>query len=162
MDADALFEGPTEYRHVRTDDIPGIVDLYNKAILPVWLDKGRDHDFERIVENIRSHIDDEKYILKILKDPEGNADSAPLGYIAWEIHRDHTSDHIIAHLRMILVRPDHRKKAIGKRLMEDFEMEAAKMGCTKVLFDVLKGSPANAFYEKLGFRHWSNYMEKLL
>jgi len=47
-------------------------------------------------------------------------------------------------------------------MMADFENEARERGCTKVLFDVLKGSPANEFYRSLGFRHWSNYMEKHL
>ena len=43
-----------------------------------------------------------------------------------------------------------------------FEDAARAAGCTKVLFDVIVGSPANAFYRQLGFRHWSNYMEKVL
>ena len=46
--------------------------------------------------------------------------------------------------------------------MAHFEEQARARGCTKVLFDVVTGSPARAFYDSLGYRHWSDYMEKFL
>ncbi|MDP7114149.1 MAG: GNAT family N-acetyltransferase [Myxococcota bacterium] len=87
---------------------------------------------------------------------------ALLGYLAWERHADHTSHHVVAHLRMILVHPDAQGSGLGRRLMERFEGDAREAGCTKVLFDVVTDSPARRFYDQLGYRHWSDYMEKSL
>lgn len=150
------------FRTIKESDIPAIIELYKKAILPIWLERGRAHDFERIENNIRLNINNNSYIMKILGIPEGSSGLKPIGYIAWEIHPDHTSKHIIAHLRMLLVHPNYRRRGFAEGLIKDFEREAHERGCTKILFDVLKGSPANEFYQKLGFLHWSNYMEKYL
>ncbi len=151
-----------DLRDATLSDVDNIMDLYEAAMVPVWKRYGRDYDLARVRENIRGRLGTDDYFLWIL--PEGHPDDGAglRAYMAWEVHRDHTSGHRIAHLRMIMVRPGHRGNGIASALVEEFENRARSLGCTKVLFDVLKGSPANTFYEKQGFRHWSNYMEKHL
>ncbi len=142
-------------------DIPLVLLLYRQAILPVWIEYGRDHHFGRIEANIRARLDAPDYwmtVARLLADPAGEL----LGYTAWERHHDHTSAHTVAHLRMILVRPNQQGSGLGKLLMERFEDAARAAGCSKVLFDVVTGSAARGFYDSLGYRHWSDYMEKLL
>ncbi len=142
-------------------DILQVLDLYRAAILPIWLERGRDHDFGRIEANLRARIGDGDHGLTVAQGASGHR--APLaGYLAWERHPDHTSTHTVAHLRMILVHPDHQGSGLGRDLMRHFEAAARAAGCTKLLFDVLAGSPARGFYERLGYHHWSDYLEKRL
>lgn len=141
-------------------DIPRVLELYRAAILPTWIAHERDHDFERIEANIRARLHSDDYEMMVVRPHGPDADAA--GYLAWERHPDHTSGHTIAHLRMILVHPDQRREGLGRTLMEHFERQARAAGCTKVLFDVLAGSPARAFYERLGYHHWSDYLERPL
>jgi len=135
------------------------MELYKTSIVPLWNKTGRAYDLDRVEENIQNNLEAPHYFMRIICDKENNN---PLGYLAWEKHRDHTSNHIVAHLRMILVRPNHRRQGIASFLIDIFEDMAKKNGCTKILFDVVVGSPANILYQKLGYRHWSNYMEKYL
>ena len=138
-------------------DLPGIVQLYRETIQPVWDEHGRSYDLERIEENIRQRLASRDYWMTVAR--QGNT---LLGYLAWEKHPDHTSHHVVAHLRMILVHPDTQGAGLGKFLMARFEASARAEGCTKILFDVVVGSPAYDFYRSRGYRHWSNYMEKFL
>jgi GNAT superfamily N-acetyltransferase len=142
-------------------DVLQVLTLYRAAILPTWIERGRDHDFKRIEANIRDRLSCDDYDMVVAR--AGHAAQGQLaGYLAWERHADHTSSHRIAHLRMILVHPDHQGSGIGQELMAHFEHRARSAGCTKVLFDVVVGSPARRFYERLGYRHWSDYLEKPL
>jgi GNAT superfamily N-acetyltransferase len=136
-----------------------VLDLYRAAILPVWLAAGRDHDFGRIEANIRARLGDPDYGMSVTAFAEGDELA---GYLAWERHPDHTSRHTVAHLRMILVHPKHQGSGLGAALMARFEAAARAAGCSKVLFDVVTGSPARRFYEGLGYHHWSDYLEKVL
>lgn len=148
-----------ELRPLTLDDVPAVMDLYQRAIRPVWLESGRDHDMDRVEANIRRHVGIADYWMVVAQvRPAG----ALLGYLAWERHEDHTSPHVVAHLRMILVDPEAQGTGLGKGLMDHFEAQARAQGCTKILFDVVTGSPARAFYDSLGYRHWSDYMEKFL
>jgi len=150
------------FRALVPADVPGVIELYRRCIQPVWRERGRDHDLARIEANIRDRIGAEDYWM-VVADADSGADTAGLhGYLAWERHPDHTSHHVVAHLRMILVHPDSVGTGLGRRLMERFEADAREVGCTKVLFDVVTGSPARRFYDRLGYRHWSDYMEKHL
>ena len=142
-------------------DIHPVLELYRQAILPVWLEHGRDHDFGRIAANMRARLATPDYwmtVARLALDPAAEL----LGYTAWEKHRDHPSQHTVAHLRMILVRPDQQGSGLGRTLMDHFEAAARAAGCSKVLFDVVAGSAARGFYDSLGYRHWSDYMEKLM
>ena len=144
------------------EDIPGIMELYRVVMVPVWERYGRDYDLERVEENIIENTDAPDYFLQVLRESDAEPGPSLAGYIAWEKHRDHTSNHVIGHLRMIMVRPEKRRRGLASFMIGSFEMAARKKGCTKVLFDVLTGSPANFLYETLGYRQWSNYMEKHL
>lgn len=155
----------------KREDIPSIIKLYNSSIVPLWKEQGRDFDMEVVEENIVMNLSNPDYFMYVLREKagknhqkSGGTDSGALvaGYIAWEIHPDHTSSHTIAHLRMILAHPEIREKGCGSYMMNFFEDKAREGGCTKVLFDVLVGSPANYFYNALGYSHWSNFMEKYL
>jgi len=142
---------------VEEADIPAVLALYRAAILPTWLASGRDHDFGRIEANMRARLEDPDYHMELAL-----LDGQPAGYHAWERHPDHTSHHTVAHLRMILVHPDQQGTGLGRAIMARFEDAARAAGCTKVLFDVVVGSPARRFYEQLGYHHWSDYLEKAL
>jgi len=143
-------------------DVPGIMELYRRVMVPVWERYGRDYDLERVEENIIHNLDAKDYFLHVLRKTGSEPGSLPAGYIAWEKHRDHTSNHVVAHLRMIMVRPEDRRRGLASFMIEQFEAAAREKGCTKILFDVLTGSPANFLYDTLGYRQWSNYMEKHL
>ncbi len=149
------------FARLEADDVPAVIALYRAAILPTWLSSGRDHDFGRIEANIRARLESSDYWMELARVEGSRADDL-VGYLAWERHPDHTSRHTVAHLRMILVHPDHQGTGLGQALMHRFERAARVAGCTKVLFDVVTGSPARRFYEQLGYRHWSDYLEKPL
>ncbi len=157
-----MTESPPAFRALAPGDVPHVVDLYRQCIQPVWLERGRDHDLDRVEANIRSHIGTEDYWMTVAAADPDPGDTPLLGYLAWERHADHTSHHVVAHLRMILVHPDAQGTGLGRQLMDRFEADARREGCTKVLFDVVTGSPARRFYDRLGYRHWSDYMEKPL
>ncbi len=142
-------------------DIPHVLSLYRASILPVWLAHGRDHDLERIEANMRNRLGGVDYRMMVAW-PRGAVGDELAGYLAWERHADHTSTHTVAHLRMILVHPTRQGSGLGRELMHRFEAAAKVDGCTKVLFDVVVGSPARRFYEQLGYHHWSDYLEKVI
>ena len=144
---------------VKAEDVGGVMKLYRVSIVPLWNETGRAYDLDRVEENIRNNLKNPTYFMRKLQDPSV---PDPIGYLAWEKHPDHTSNHTVAHLRMILVRPDHRRQGLASFFIGIFEDMARDNCCTKILFDVVVGSPANNFYGKLGYRHWSNYMEKYL
>ncbi len=157
---DPMHERPVlSIRPLREDDVQQVMDLYHRAIRPVWEASGRDHDMARVEANLRRHIGGQDYWMVVAPEAAGGG---LWGYLAWERHEDHTSAHVVAHLRMILVDPDAQGTGLGRALMAHFEQQARTRGCTKVLFDVVTGSPARAFYGSLGYRHWSDYMEKFL
>lgn len=149
----------TRVRTVRRTDIPKVMGLYKRAIVPVWEEIGRDYDLQVIEGNILARIDDHNYHMMVLVD---DATGAITGYLAWERHADHTSNHLIAHLRMMMVDPSIQRLGFASTLMDYFEMSAKEAGCTKVLFDVIVGSSARCFYDSRGYVHWSNFMEKRL
>ena len=150
------------FRALDERDLPHVVELYRRSIQPTWIERGRDHDLDRVEANIQSHIGAEDTWMTVATADPPPGDAPPVGYLAWERHPDHTSHHVVAHLRMILVHPDAQGTGLGRQLMERFERDARDQGCTKVLFDVVTGSPARQFYDRLGYRHWSDYMEKRL
>jgi len=137
--------------------VGGVILLYRDSIQPVWQEHGRDHDLNRIEDNVRQRLGSQDYWMTVARRRWD-----VVGYSAWEKHLDHTSRHVVAHLRMLLVRRDLQGSGLGKALMARFESAARGEGCTKVLFDVVVGSPAYDFYLSQGYRHWSHYMEKLI
>jgi GNAT superfamily N-acetyltransferase len=149
-------------RKVQKSDVPGIMNLYEVAIVPLWKKHKRDYDLKRVEENIVQNLNSPHYFMEILYLGDGDDSDSPAGYFAWENHLDHTSNHIIAHLRMILAHPDNRRIGVGRFLIGEFEKAAKVEGCSKILFDVLVGSSANLFYGSLGYSQWSNFMEKHL
>lgn len=155
-------DDPFVFRKVGINDISDVMELYETSIIPVWIEHGRDFDRKRVRKNIIENLDDENYFLDLLIHERSTSPRDIMGYLAWQRHRDHTSDHMIAHLRMILVHPDHRRRGLASRMIMKFEDDARKIGCTKILFDVLSDSKANEFYRERGYRQWSNYMEKHL
>jgi GNAT superfamily N-acetyltransferase len=142
-------------------DIAPVMHLYRESIQPVWLESGRDHDLGRIEGNIRARFNTPDYWMNVAR-PADRPTEALVGYLAWEKHEDHTSVHTVAHLRMILVHPAQQGSGLGQALMTRFEDAARAEGCTKILFDVVVGSAAREFYRTLGYRHWSDYLEKNL
>ncbi len=152
-------QNPYPISSLTKEDIPKVMDLYRSAILPVWLESGRDHNMEKVARTMEARLVLPDHSMFVVHDPKTKAVT---GYLAWEKHEEHTSNHMIAHLRMILVDPEQQGTGLGRRLMEEFENSAKADNCTKILFDVVTGSPARQFYESLGFWHWSDYMEKKL
>jgi GNAT superfamily N-acetyltransferase len=141
-------------------DIPAVMELYRRAIQPVWREHGRDHDLGRVEANIRAHLGARDYWMTVVYPADDPGEL--VGYLAWDRHEDHSSTNTVAHLRMILVDPRRGRAGLGRELVGRFEAAAREAGCSKILFDVVAGSPARAFYDALGYRHWSDYMEKML
>lgn len=139
-------------------DFPRILSLYRVGIVPTWDQVGRDYDFEVIEKNLERNLYNPLYHFRVYETHEG----ALVGYLAWDQYPDHTSKNVVAHLSMLLVNPDFQRGGVARRMVQYFELHARKEGCTKVLFDVVVGSPALAFYTALGYTHWSNYMERRL
>lgn len=152
----------TAFEKVDERDVAAVMELYGAAIVPVWNEFGRDYDLGRVEENIRANLDNPIYFLHLLRGRNAGPEAPLAGYIAWEKHPDHTSNNVVAHLRMILVHPDRRRSGLASFMLSAFEDMARENGCTKILFDVLAGSPANLFYKRHGYRQWSNYLEKHL
>ncbi len=58
-----------------------------------------------------------------------------------------------AHINEFAVHPDHRRRGLGRRLMEDLIRECSERGCGSVSLEV-RGSniPARTLYGQFGFR----------
>ena len=140
------------------EDIPDILLLYQRAIVPIWTKIGRDYSLKRIRQNLIEHLGGLNHYHHVVRDEDG----ALVAYRAWQRHLDATSEDVIAHLHILLVDPSFQRRGIAAKLLQDFEEHARELECTKILFDGAIGNPAHAFYEKLGYRCWSAYMQKRL
>lgn len=68
-----------------------------------------------------------------------------VGYMFWE------KASLTATLTSIHVKPDYRRRAIGRMLLTRFEENAARLGCEIAELHVLEGNPARSFYEVAGY-----------
>jgi ribosomal protein S18 acetylase RimI-like enzyme len=57
-----------------------------------------------------------------------------------------------AEVAKLLVHPDHRRRGIGRSLMEGIEAEARRDGRTLLMLDTREGDAANGLYHALGYR----------
>jgi ribosomal protein S18 acetylase RimI-like enzyme len=90
-------------------------------------------------------------------------DSLPLGYAYAEvIHRPENSSHYandMVYLHHISVRPAHRKRGLGRALMDAVRSAASERGITLVALDVWAfNEEARAFFRRQGF---TSYNERL-
>jgi GNAT superfamily N-acetyltransferase len=65
---------------------------------------------------------------------------------AWAPNQPHRGD-----IAKMLVHTDYRRKGVGKLLVNALIERAKAMGLTLLTFDTVSGSPAESFYEGLGF-----------
>ena len=78
-------------------------------------------------------------------------DNNPIGYVI--ARREFRENEIIGHVIAIAVHPEHRRKGIGRKLMETVLQEFKKLGVKKVYLEVrVNNLPALRLYEKLGFK----------
>ncbi|MET3414283.1 GNAT family N-acetyltransferase [Methylobacterium sp. 1030] len=68
-----------------------------------------------------------------------------VGYMFWE------KASLNATLASIHVKPDYRRRAIGRLLLARFEENAARLGCEIAELHVFEGNPAIHFYEAAGY-----------
>jgi ribosomal protein S18 acetylase RimI-like enzyme len=68
-----------------------------------------------------------------------------VGYMFWE------EASLTATLASIHVKPDYRRRAIGHKLLERFEEDAARLGCEIAELHVFVGNPAIHFYEAAAY-----------
>lgn len=68
-----------------------------------------------------------------------------VGYMFWE------KSSLTAILASIHVKPDYRRRAIGRLLLARFEENAAHSGCVVAELHVFEGNPAKSFYEAAGY-----------
>lgn len=68
-----------------------------------------------------------------------------VGYMFWE------KAPRTATLASIHVKPDYRRRAIGRLLLACFEENAARVGCETAELHVFEGNPAVHFYEAAGY-----------
>ncbi|MGE0212937.1 MAG: N-acetyltransferase family protein [Parvibaculaceae bacterium] len=64
----------------------------------------------------------------------------------WAPNQPHRAD-----LAKMLVHPRAWKRGIGRGLLSALEAEARRLGITLITFDTAVGSPAERFYQHLGF-----------
>jgi ribosomal protein S18 acetylase RimI-like enzyme len=69
-----------------------------------------------------------------------------VGYMFWEAKA------VTATLASIHVKPDHRRRAIGRALLARFEEDAARVFCEVADLHVCDGNPAKYFSESAGYR----------
>ena len=64
----------------------------------------------------------------------------------------------VYYLRTLCVRPDAQRTGVGSRLMERLEGEVAKTGVDLIYLITNRATPAEAFYEKNGYRTSSKHI----
>ena len=65
---------------------------------------------------------------------------------AWAPNQPHRGE-----ISKMLVHSSHRRRGVGKALLDALEQSARQQGLTLLNFDTVQGSPAEAFYRSLGF-----------
>ena len=69
-----------------------------------------------------------------------------VGYIEQEDERE------ILCLKTLCVRPEAQGKGVGTRLMQRLKEKLEKMGVNLIYLTTHKGTPAESFYKKIGYR----------
>jgi aminoglycoside 6'-N-acetyltransferase I len=67
-------------------------------------------------------------------------------------YREPSDQGDVYYLRTLCVRPDAQRTGVGSRLMERLQREVAGMGANLIYLITDKAPPAQAFYEKNGYR----------
>lgn len=86
----------------------------------------------------------------------------PMAGVSLTLAREHDRDEAIgfslcrtvadeSELLLIAVLPTHHRRAIGRRLLEDFLKRAQNDGVTRVHLEVREGNPAVGMYRSAGF-----------
>ena len=58
-----------------------------------------------------------------------------------------------AHINEFAVHPDHRRRGLGRSMMQDIVRECGERGCDSISLEVRRSNaPARALYESFGFR----------
>jgi GNAT superfamily N-acetyltransferase len=64
----------------------------------------------------------------------------------------------ILHIHALYVDPDHRRRGIGRALLQTAFEWGRTAGCTATELNVLVSNPARTLYEGLGFRAFQTEM----
>jgi GNAT superfamily N-acetyltransferase len=92
--------------------------------------------------------------LIVARDPE-----AVIGYVLGMAHATFYANGDVAWVEEIMVKPDFRKKGVGKSLMKEFEVWAASRECRLV---ALATRRASDFYQAIGYAESATYFKKVL
>lgn len=141
-------------RDVKAQDIPAIIDLHKKAMIPIWERFGRDYNLKKLENSIKQSIGKDKLITVEIK-------NRIVGCGRAKICDDETSEDVICYLDMILVHPDFQRRGIGKEMMKFLENFGKQKGATKFALEVIIGNAAVDFYKKLGYREKKVIMDKV-
>jgi GNAT superfamily N-acetyltransferase len=64
----------------------------------------------------------------------------------------------VAEIKRMYVAPDHRRRGLGRRLLEELEEEARKLGYARIRLDTGERQPhAQAMYQRAGYHPIENY-----
>ena len=140
-------------RDAKHEDLPDIIDLNEKSMVPVWKKLKREYDPEKIENITKQSIGKHKLIV-------AEIDHRIVGCGRAKIYDDETSRNVICFLDMVLVHPDFQRKGIGKEIMRFLEDYGKQKGVTKYVLDVVVGNMAIDFYEFLGYKKTKVIMTK--
>jgi ribosomal protein S18 acetylase RimI-like enzyme len=90
------------------------------------------------------------WIANLERTTTAEIDGVPAGFVMWMEHP--APDQFAATLVTIEVFPEHRRRGLGRILLERYEQEAANAGKTVLRLGVHETNPARSLYENSGYR----------
>ena len=140
-------------RDLLRKDLAELAGLYEYF----WNEKS---DIEKMNELFPKMDADSAYIQLCYADEDGKLAGAVMGIVCFELYGDCRPFMVLENM---IVRPDMRKKGIGRALFAELEKRAGLAGCTQIILVTEKSrKDACGFYESLGFMtHNTGYKKKL-
>jgi len=127
------------------DDVPGIVNVFNKAFsIYEWF-----HPWN--VDDAMKHYKRRKPILYVAIDSNGEI----VGYVHVELFKA-IDNEVTGVLDTVAVDPKHQRKGLGKALVTIATKELIKRGAKRIYLDSIKG--LENYYSKLGYKEYQKWI----